>query len=63
PTEDVAAQGLKIDAKFRSLAVPLLGETVAAALLADLQQLETLDDTGRLLAHVAAWQASGEGNG
>ena len=63
PTEDVAARGLKIDAKFRSLAVPLLGETVAAALLADLQQLETLDDTGRLLAHVAAWQASGEGNG
>ena len=62
PAEDVAAQGLKIDAKFRGLAVPLLGETVAEALLVDLQQLETLDDAGRLLAHVAAWQASGEGN-
>lgn len=56
PAQDVAAQGLKIDAKFRSLAVPLLGETVAAALLADLHALENVDDTGKLLAHVASWQ-------
>ena len=60
PTEDVAAQGLKIDAKFRSLVVPLLGETVAEALLRDLHGLETLDNAGRLLAHVAAWQASAD---
>ncbi len=60
PADDVAAQGLKIDAKFRSLAVPLLGETTAAALLADLHKLETLDDAGRLLAHVAAWRAGSD---
>ncbi|MDA1098261.1 MAG: MmgE/PrpD family protein [Proteobacteria bacterium] len=57
PAEDVVAQGLKIDAKFRSLTVPLVGETVAAALLADLHQLEKLDDASQLLTHVAAWRA------
>ncbi|MDP6691952.1 MAG: MmgE/PrpD family protein [Alphaproteobacteria bacterium] len=57
PAEDVAAQGLKIDAKFRSLVVPLLGQETAEALLADLHNLENLDDTGRLLGHVADWHA------
>lgn len=56
PTEDVAAQGLKIDAKFRSLAVPLLGAGAAEALLADLHGLESLPDAGTLLAHVADWR-------
>mgnify|MGYP003972225595 FL=1 len=57
PAEDVAAQGLKIDGKFRSLVVPLLGEAKAEALLADLHDLENLDNAGRLLSHMADWQA------
>ncbi len=58
PAEDVGAQGLKIDEKFRSLASPLLGEARAEALLADLHRVENLDDTGQLLAHVADWKAN-----
>ncbi|MBT5195759.1 MAG: hypothetical protein HOM07_25725, partial [Rhodospirillaceae bacterium] len=58
PAEDVAAQGDKIDAKFRSLAIPLLGEARAEALLADLHDLENLDDTSQLLAHVADWKVN-----
>jgi len=57
PAEDVAAQGLKIDAKFRSLTTPLLGEAKAETLLADLHNLENLDSAGQLLDHVADWQA------
>ena len=56
PAEDVAAQGLKIDGKFRSLVVPLLGEAKAEALLADLHNLEDLDNAGQLLSHVSDWQ-------
>jgi hypothetical protein len=56
PAEDVAAQGLKIDGKFRSLVVPLLGEAKAEALLADLHNLEDLDNAGQLLSHVSNWQ-------
>ena len=58
PAEDVAAQGDKIDAKYRSLAVPLLGAAKAEALLTDLHNLENLNDTGRLLAHVADWKVN-----
>ena len=57
PAEDVAAQGLKIDGKYRSLAEPLLGKEAAGALLRDLHGLEDLADAGRLMSHVAAWQA------
>ncbi|MBT7667025.1 MAG: hypothetical protein HN608_19070, partial [Rhodospirillaceae bacterium] len=57
PATDVAAQGLKIDAKFRALAVPLLGKAAAEALLADLHNLENLDNAGQLMTHLAAWRA------
>lgn len=57
PATDVAAQGLKIDAKFRALAVPLLGEATAAALLTDLHNLENLGNAGQLMTHIAAWRA------
>jgi len=59
PAEDVAAQSVKIDTKFRSLAMPLLEEE-AVALLADLHGLEGLPDTGALLAHVADWRPNAD---
>ena len=59
PAEDVAAQSVKIDTKFRSLAMPLLGEE-AVALLADLHGLEGLPDAGGLLAHVADWRPNAD---
>ncbi len=55
PAEDVGEQGGKIDAKFRSLAIPLLGGEQAEGLLADLHNLENLDDAGRLFGHIADW--------
>ncbi|MFP6774211.1 MAG: MmgE/PrpD family protein [Alphaproteobacteria bacterium] len=58
PAEDVGQQGGRIDAKFRSLAVPLVGAETADALLSDLHNLDDLDDAGRLLSHLSDWKVS-----
>jgi 2-methylcitrate dehydratase PrpD len=50
PESDVARQGERIVAKYRSLAVPVLGETKSEALLAAIRGLETLDSMDGLLA-------------
>ncbi|MDP6343224.1 MAG: MmgE/PrpD family protein [Alphaproteobacteria bacterium] len=56
PAEDVADQGNKIDAKYRSLVEPLLGEATGP-LLDDLHGLEDLADCRQLTAHLADWRA------
>ena len=58
PAEDVGEQGGRIDAKFRSLAAPLLGAEASEALLSDLHNLDDLDDAGRLLSHLSDWKVS-----
>lgn len=50
PESDVKLQGDKVVAKYRALAVPVLGERKAEALLAGLRRLESLDSIDDLMA-------------
>jgi 2-methylcitrate dehydratase PrpD len=50
PESDVKQQGDRIVAKYRSLATPVLGETRAEALLAQVQRLESLESMDGLMA-------------
>jgi hypothetical protein len=53
PCADVAAQGQRIEAKFLSLAVPLLGEAAAGQLMATAGTLDELASIAELTALAA----------
>ena len=57
PAADLEAQGERLRAKFESLAVPLLGGKVSAALMADLEALQDLADASQLTRHLSNWTA------
>jgi 2-methylcitrate dehydratase PrpD len=51
PASDVAAQGARIEAKFASLAIPVLGKARAGELAAAVANLDSLRSVGELTRH------------
>jgi 2-methylcitrate dehydratase PrpD len=57
PETDLALQGSRLEAKFRSLVAPVLGAAVASELAATAREIDELADIGSLLALTVSGEA------